>query len=239
MSVRRFLGAGLLFAAWAVDAAGLLVHPAGAAHKGADLLAMATDHRSQLITIAWLYLVSALLSIPALVLISSVTRARGRVLPPVACMVLLAGALGHAAEGTMNMLLTAIATIPADAAAKANVLDDSTSLVAPALVLAVVFDLALILIAGAAWRARLTSFWPLVIVSVAAVAGNVAPAGPRSRWLRWLPSLSASRGSRSASCGATMHRAASRNRPARASRPPAGARLIVPRGLASTRSRAP
>lgn len=177
MSTRKLLGAGSLLIAWLITAAALLVHPAGAAHKGVDLLAMATDHRSQLITFATLYLISALLFIPAMVLISGMATGRGRVLLPIACMLVLVGAAGHAAESTMNVLLTAIASVPADGAAKARVLDDSTGLIAPVLALAVVFDLALIVFAGAAWRARLTSFWPLLLVGVAAVAGNFAPPG--------------------------------------------------------------
>ena len=177
MNARKLIGSGFLFVAWLVTAAALLVHPVGAAHKGADLLAMATDHRDQLITFAALYLVSALLFIPAMVLISGQATGRGRVLLPIACMLVLVGAAGHAAESTMNMLLTVIASIPGDTVAKAKVLDNSTGAVAPVLALAVIFDLALIVLAGAAWRARLTSFWPLVFVAAGAVAGNVAPPG--------------------------------------------------------------
>ncbi len=175
MTPRRVLAGGSLVIAWVITAAALVVHPSGGAHKGADLLAMATDHRAQLIAFAALYLISALLFIPAMVLIAGLARGRGSVLLPIACMLVLIGAAGHAAESTMNMLLTAIASIPADAAAKAKVLDDSTGLIAPVLMLAVIFDLALIVFAGAAWRSRLTSFWPLVLVVVGGVAGNFGP----------------------------------------------------------------
>jgi len=175
MNIRNLLGAGALFTAWLITAVALLVHPAGAAHKGIDLLTMATDHRSQLLTFAGLYLVSALLFIPAMVLISDRARGRGAILLPIASMLVLVGAAGHAAESTLNVLLTVIASIPVDAAVTAKVIDNSTGLIAPVLVLAVVFDLALILLAGAAWRARLTSFWPLVLVTLGAIGGNLAP----------------------------------------------------------------
>jgi hypothetical protein len=175
VSTRNLLGAGALFIAWLMTAAAVLVHPAGAAHKGIDLLTMAIDHRTQLLMFAGLYLVSALLFIPAMVLISNRARGRGAIFLPIASMLVLVGAVGHAAESTLNVLLTVIASVPADAAAKARVIDDSTGLIAPVLVLAVVFDLALIVLAGAAWRARLTSFWPLVLVTLGAMGGNLAP----------------------------------------------------------------
>lgn len=175
MRVRNLVGAGALFTAWLITAAALLVHPAGAAHKGIDLLTMATDHRSQVLAFAGLYLVSALLFIPAMVLISHLATGRGAIFLPIASMLVLVGAAGHAAESTLNVLLTVIASIPADTAAKAHVIDDSTGLVAPVLVLAVIFDLALIVLAGAAWRARLTSFWPLVLIALGAIGGNLAP----------------------------------------------------------------
>lgn len=175
MSIRNLFGAAALFTAWLITAAALLVHPAGTAHKGIDLLTMATDHRSQVLTFAGLYLVSALLFIPAMVLISHLARGRGAILLPIASMLVLVGAAGHAAESTLYVLLTVIASIPADAVAKATVIDDSTGLVAPVLVLAVIFDVALIVLAGAAWRARLTSFWPLALVTLGAIGGNLAP----------------------------------------------------------------
>ena len=175
MKTRNALGAGFFSIAWLTTAAALLVHPSGSAHKGTQLLAMANDHHDQLIAFGVLYLVSAILFIPAMVLVSNVAVERGRKLMLIACILVLIGAVGHAAESTMNMLLTAIASIPADTAAKAKVLDDSTGLIAPVLALAVLFDLALVVFAVAAWRARLTSFWPAVLIGAAVVVGNFAP----------------------------------------------------------------
>jgi hypothetical protein len=175
--IRNTIAAVFLVAGWATTGAALIAHPVGSADSGSALLAMATHHRSELLTFAALYLLSAGLLVPGLVLISGLARRRGAVLLPVACIVLLIGCLGHAAESTMNMLLTAVAAIPADAAQKAAVLDSSAGMVAPVLVLAIVFDLALILFAVACWRARFTSFWPAVIVAAGVIGGNLVPGG--------------------------------------------------------------
>jgi hypothetical protein len=177
MKGRNVIGAAFLILGWLAAAAALVAHPETPAHSGIQLLAMATGHRSELQAFAALNLASAVLFAPAMVLLSGLPDSKSRVFLPLACILVLIGSAGHAAESSMNLLLTAIASIPADTSQKAAVLDSSTGMIAPVLILAVIFDIALIVFAAACWRAKYTSFWPLVIIGVGSVAGNFAPGG--------------------------------------------------------------
>ncbi|HEV2034580.1 MAG TPA: hypothetical protein VGU71_10355 [Candidatus Dormibacteraeota bacterium] len=166
----------LLAAGWLVAAVALIIHPVPQGGGGlAAQLALAAADPADLLLFSVLYLASAIVVVPALILVTWRPVGRGKWFIFAAAVIMLIGALGHAGESALVIALVAVASLPGDQHQSVEALTKVGAYVGPILVLAAIFHLGVLLMGAAVWRARLAPPWPLALLIVGEVIGNLVP----------------------------------------------------------------
>ena len=137
--------------------------------KGASLYAVVTAHSGAIWTTGLIFMVSAVLTVPAALGLAHLATRRGAMLAQLGATCMVIGAFGHMGLATWQLMISRAAGPGAPAALTAYL--DRTAALTPVLVpLTVLLDAGLVLLAAALLRARAVPGWApwSVIVIVAA-----------------------------------------------------------------------
>lgn len=159
---RRVAGAGLIGFPLAGLVAALIDADEGTDTAASELYAIAATHSDAILVAALVFMVSAVLTVPAVGGIVHLVRGRGVSLAHVGGALVVLGGFGHMAYATWQLMLTQVARAP-DQAALVAFLDRQQSVMTPVLLpLLIAVPVGVLLLAIALRRARIVPQWFLV-----------------------------------------------------------------------------
>lgn len=159
---KRMAGAGLIGFPLAGLIAALIDADEGTDTAGSELYAIAASHSDAILVAALVFMVSAVLTVPAVGGIVHLVRRRGVTLAHIGGALVALGAFGHMAYATWQLMLTQVARAP-DQAALVDFLDRQQAVMTPVVLpLLIAVPVGLLLLAIALRRARLVPQWFLV-----------------------------------------------------------------------------
>jgi hypothetical protein len=156
----------------------------GTGMTGKDLYAIAVAHQGSIMLAAVIFIVSSILTVPALGGILHLVKGRGAGLVHVGAGFALIGAFGHMGYAVWQMMLARV-TVDSDGAAMIAYLD-RTSVVTDALLpMLIAVALGLLLVAFALYRAGLTPLWVpgLILTAVVLEMALDSTSVGESKWL--------------------------------------------------------
>ena len=174
--LRAVIAALLLAIGFVLHYAALLIHPVPTSNGLSGQVALAGSHPSEILLFCMLYLIGSIALLPGLVLLAGLVRGRGFWISFAAISVTLIGTLGNVGESAFKIAFVAIGADP-DQSKLVAALSGLNGYIGPFLVLAAVFDLGVLLLCGAMWRARVARVWPLLVTLAGDVIAAIALGG--------------------------------------------------------------